>query len=279
MCGNEKNDSWDENKSGLALFFLEHPEAARALEEADNDSLNGADLACKSALCQQRGMYLEAAEMFRAAWRKCYSEEYIREFGAQLDFIAGELKSCPGPIVDIASGRGMLVEKLLEGARAPITATDLSPTVLKEHLGARFPNETESGRLTLTPCDATALPFPDSSIPALTTCLGLQNIPGPERTVRELRRVCEGRLYAMCAFFPEDDRENQEAAARLGLPGAYSQSKLQGLLERCGWRVAPHEGRPFRTMPTPVGVVVPGAGFDALPVVETTSWFTTLICE
>lgn len=272
-------DTWDENRSGLARFFDGHPDIAAALDESDNDSLNGADLAAKSALYQDRGLLREAAELFQQAWRKCYPAEYISAFETELDFIAGELVNCPGPITDIASGRGMLAEKLLAKTRAPINATDLSQSVLRDHLGARFPEEIKSGRLTLTACDARSLPFPDGALPAVTTCLGLQNIPGPERALRELRRVCGGRLYALCMFFPDNDRENQEAAARLGLEGAYSKKELTGLLERCGWQVSCHEGPAFRLPPTPVGVVVPGAGFDALPVRETNAQFVTLICD
>ena len=181
--------------------------------------------------------------------------------------------------MDIASGRGMLVERLLKSTTAPVTATDLSESVLLDHLGCRFPDQVRSGRLNLTPCDAKNMPFPDGSIPALTTCLGLQNIPGPERAAGELRRVCGGRLYALCMFFPDGDAENQGAVKSLGLEGAYSQGGLAALLESCGWRVSPHEGQRFRLPPTPTGVVVPGAGFDALPVVETEAWFVTFVCE
>ena len=101
-------DQWEENQRELTRFFREHPEIAAALDAADDQSLNGADLACKSALYQDRGLAREAAELFQLAWSKCYPEEYIREFGAQLDFIAKELADCPGPVVDIASWRGML---------------------------------------------------------------------------------------------------------------------------------------------------------------------------
>lgn len=272
-------DAWEENRSGLARFFDEHPDIAAALDSADNDSLNGADLSAKSALYQDRGLLKEAAGLFQQAWRKCYPAEYISAFEGQLDFIAGELSDCPGPVVDIASGRGMLVERLLGKTRAPITATDLSPSVLRDHLGSRWPALVDSGRLTLTACDAKDLPFADGSVPAMTTCMGLQNIPSPESAVRELRRVCAGTLYALCLFFPDDDIENQEAAARFGLEGAYSRKELVALMERCGWEVSCHESPACRQPPTPVGVVVPGMGFDGLPVVETEAQFITLICR
>ncbi len=275
----DNRDAWAENQSGLSQFFREQPEVVRALDEADNMSLNGADLACKSALYKERGLLREAAELFRLAWRKCYPADYVREFESHLDFIAKELAGCPGRVVDIASGRGMLVERLLCGLNTKVTATDVSESVLEDHLGCRFPGQVKSGQLKLTACDAKALPFPDGSVAAVTTCLGLQNIPGPERVIRELRRVCRGKLYALCEFFPEDDRENQEAAKALGLEGAYSQDRLAQLMEGCGWRVSCHEGARIKLPPTPVGVVAPGAEFDALPVVETETRFVTFICD
>ena len=134
----DNRDAWAENQSGLSQFFREQPEVVRALDEADNMSLNGADLACKSALYKERGLLREAAELFRLAWRKCYPADYVREFESHLDFIAKELAGCPGRVVDIASGRGMLVERLLCGLNTKVTATDVSESVLEDHLGCRL---------------------------------------------------------------------------------------------------------------------------------------------
>ena len=50
-------------------------------------------------------------------------------------------------------------------------------------------------------------------------------------------------------------------------------------MEGCGWRVSCHEGARIKLPPTPVGVVAPGAEFDALPVVETETRFVTFICD
>ena len=66
----DNRDAWAENQSGLSQFFREQPEVVRALDEADNMSLNGADLACKSALYKERGLLREAAELLRPAWPK-----------------------------------------------------------------------------------------------------------------------------------------------------------------------------------------------------------------
>jgi ubiquinone/menaquinone biosynthesis C-methylase UbiE len=44
--------------------------------------------------------------------------------------------------------------------------------------------------------DATALPFPDASFDTVTTSLMLCTVPDPERTLREMSRVCrpDGRI-------------------------------------------------------------------------------------
>lgn len=275
----EKDDRWAKNQSGSARFLAENPSAARALEEADEDALNGADLMAKSALRQTQGRFREAAELSQAAWRRCYSEEYVRRFEAQLAFIAGCLADHAGPIVDIASGRGMLVSRLLERTKAPLIATDLSPSVLSGYQASRWPEQLASGRLSLLAFDAAAMPFADGSLPVVTTCLGLQNIPDPESVLRELRRVCGGALYALCGFFPEADHINHAAAARLGLAGAYSRAALTAMLEKAGWQVDSHEEAPAPLPPTPVGQLIPGLQVDGLPVVETTEHLVTLICR
>ncbi len=274
-----KEDLWAQNQSGLAEFFQENPAVAQNLEQTPEEILNGADLAAKAGLLQIQGRFREAAQLHRAAWRRCYPAEYIRAFEAQLDGIAAQAADCPGPVVDIASGRGMLISCLLEKTAVPLAATDISPSVLDEYQASRWPEQLESGRLTHLAFDANAMPFADGSLPVLTSCLGLQNIPNPEKTVRELRRVCGGKLYVLCCFFSEEDRENQEAAARLGLAGAFSQAALTAMLEGAGWRVSALEGRSFRQPPTPEGEVVPGMRVDALPVRETEARFTTLLCE
>lgn len=257
----------------------ENPQFREDLESQPEEALNGADTFAKAGLLQDQGRFLEAARLQQAAWEKCYSPAYHQSFLAHLDFIAQSLRDCPGLVVDVASGRGTLLNHLLSRVGAPLVASDLSPTVLANGLAVCHPDEIASGRLTLLGFDATALPFRDRSLPAITTCVGLQNIPNPERAVRELRRVCAGTLYALCFFFPEDDAENQGAAARHGLDGAYSRRQLTGLLEGCGWHVRGFETPAFPMEPTPMGKAVPGYQVDGLPVAATNAQFITLVCE
>ncbi len=279
LFGPEKEDLWAQNQSGLAKLLAENPETAQKLENSPEEALNGADTFAKAALRKEQGRYLEAIALQRAAWQKSYPPEYIACFQAQLDFIAQSLAWVSGPIVDIASGRGMLISRLQKGTAAPLVATDLSPFVLANSLAPLWPEELARGRLSMLAFDATAMPFQDKSLPVLTTCLGLQNIPNPQLAAKELRRVCAGKLYALCQFFPEDDEKNQQAAARFGLAGAYAQSFLAAMMEEAGWRVSFHNGPWLRQPPTPVGQVAPGLHVDGLPVEETLGRVATMICE
>lgn len=278
LFGPGKEDLWSKNQSGMAKFLADHPKIAARLENCPEESLNGADTFAKASLRMEQGRLQEAIALQQAAWRKSYPAQYIEAFEAQLDFIAQSLGEASGPIVDIASGRGMLVARLLEKASAPLIATDISPFVLANSLAPRWPEELARGRLRLMAFDASAIPFGDRDLPAVTTCLGLQNIPHPENVARELRRVCGGKFYALCEFFPEDDAENQEAAARHGLAGAYAQSSLGAMMERAGWRVRFHEGPLLRQPPTPEGEIL-GGRVDSLPVRETFCRLAVMVCE
>lgn len=271
-------DIWKENKNGLALYLEAHPEARAALENTPETTLNGADLSAKASLLRHSGKEEEAVRIWELAILRSYPQAYLQTFSQQMDFICNRLSDVTEPVVDFASGRGMLLSRLLRQCKAPLLASDLSPTVLGSLL-RRFPAETAAGRLFTLAFDAKAIPFSDGSLPYLTTCLGLQNIPQPEEALRELRRACGGTLFALCMFFPEEDRENQETARQHGLGGAFSQNQLTSLLEKTGWQVTPHNSAKFILPPTPKGKIIEGMGMDALPVQETTAWFSTLVCR
>lgn len=275
----ETGDFWAESQRTLEEFFGENPALSKALEAAPPETLNGADLSAKASLLRIQGRFREAVEVHEASWARCYPQEYRDSFQAQMDFITESLKSAVGPVLDIASGRGTLISQLLSRVEAPLIASDLSPTVLADYQASRWGEHLQSGRLGLMAFDAKNIPFEDGAVPVITTCLGLQNIPGPEAALRELRRVCGGTLYAMCMFFPEEDGVNHKAAAKVGLPGAFSLEQLRGMMERCGWQVRPEAGPWFQIQPTPEGEIAAGMRVDALPARETRCRFATLVCQ
>ena len=75
-------------------------------------------------------------------------------------------------MVDLASGRGELVEKLLSHLACPVTATDFSLTVQRRNR-RRFRHLGLDARLSLLVVDARQTPFRDGAVPVMTSNLGL----------------------------------------------------------------------------------------------------------
>jgi SAM-dependent methyltransferase len=166
-----------------------------------------------------------------------------------------------GAVADIATGRGTLLERLLEGTQRPLVGTDVSETVLGR-VRARFGTE----RIEYVVADARSLPFEDASIATLVSHLGLANVPDADALLRELRRI--GReLIATHVLFRDDDEPNIAAARELGLDALGTRDAASNTFAAAGWSAAVELEREVRADPTPVSELIPGVGIDGLPVV------------
>ena len=161
------------------------------------------------------------------------------------------------PVVDLASGRCLLLERM----NVPAVATDVSPLVLAQARERGVASE-------VLAFDARRTPFSDGAVQTMTTFLGLANVEDPGPLFRELRRVVSGRLLAIHMLYPEAD-ENAEAirAARLERL-LYREPFLEGLAE-AGWDANVVFECRAKALPTPVGVVLEGSAIDGLPVAPT----------
>lgn len=88
-----------------------------------------------------------------------------------------------GRILDLGCGTGMLLMSLEKRAKFAV-GVDMSA----EMLGAAKKRATKTG---LVLADADHLPFADESFDVVVSVTLLQNMPDPERTVRELVRVLQ----------------------------------------------------------------------------------------
>ncbi|KUO40787.1 MAG: hypothetical protein AVW06_02010 [Hadesarchaea archaeon DG-33-1] len=86
-----------------------------------------------------------------------------------------------GRILDLGCGTGMLLASLEKRARF-VAGVDMSA----EMLGAAKKRATKAA---IVLADADHLPFADGSFDAVVSVTLLQNMPDPERTMRELARV------------------------------------------------------------------------------------------
>lgn len=109
--------------------------------------------------------------------------------------LASELR---GDVLELGTGTGATFRYLDwdRGRIASYTATDLSSGMLDQ---ARRRPEIAGKPVEFRETEATTLPFPDASFDTVTTSLMLCTVPDPERSLREMSRVCrpDGRIVIL----------------------------------------------------------------------------------
>ena len=219
-------------------------------------------------MLEERLGFDAAREAFEKADAKLYTPEVRAARDLALARVVEIVERGDGPVLDVGTGRGALVERLAHGARA-VTASDSSPTVL-ELLRRRL-----ADGIQYVVADARSLPFPDASVATVVSHLGLANIADGEAALRELRRIGH-ELVATHFFLPKEDAENQSAARELGLDTLLDRERALAALAAAGWRVEFEAEREVNATPTPASELIPGVRIDALPVTETRATWCVL---
>jgi len=258
--GSDVLDLWEQAESGLSRVLRENPELERALLDPPPAELAPADAFLRALVLEERG---DGSEV-DAAFVRLYAPEALRCMTSQIDALCERLVEEPGLVVDLASGRGMLLKRLQRAVAGDLVATDISPRVL------RRANDRGIGAVA---CDVRRLPFADGSVDVVTTFAGLNNVRQPGDLLSELRRVAR-RLVAVHLVY-EPGTANDQALEDLGLAELAHRDALVEALEDAGWDPAIVSLCTANVQPTPRGVLLEGAVIDALPVepVEGT-WLT-----
>lgn len=268
------NDLWKQGSTKLTQFFNEHPEIEKELMEAPAENMSAADTLFRAMLLEERGQVDIAGHLYCLAAKNAYTEDYVTCWNRQYEYVCNMLKGEDGPIVDLASGRCHLVDKLLQSGRNYIVATDFSPSVLrrdKESLKHRGLYD----RVTLLAFDARLTPFKDGAVKILTTNLGLPNIENAGELLKELRRIISGEFLAVTHFYPESDGINRKAIEDAGLEIFLYEGSAMGCFAGAGFDAELLNQCTGLAQPTPVGKIVEGATIDTLPVSPVTlKWGT-----
>jgi len=252
-------DAWAAVESALSGFLREQPDVERALLDSPLESLNGADAYLRASVLEERGG--DAAKAYMRADESCYPQEVRAARDAAVARLVELVRDGTGPILDVATGRGRLLEELVAGTSRQLVATDVSPHVLRG-TERRVPGPR------YVVADAHALPFADAEIETLVTHLGLANVPRGRELLQELRRV--GReVVATHILYPADDEENLAAARALGLGELFVREQALAAFVEAGWDVAFEYEQEVHASPTPKSALLPGVGIDSLPVRET----------
>lgn len=101
-----------------------------------------------------------------------------------------------GDVLELGSGTGATLDLVDWDRITSYTATDLSDGMLAK---ARSRPSVAGQPVAFRQLEASSLPFPDASFDTVTITLTLCTVPDPERTLREMSRVCrpDGRLVLL----------------------------------------------------------------------------------
>jgi len=273
-----RNDLWEQTESGLMQFLRAHPDVERPLMDAPLEMLSPADQFFRALILEEQGDYAQAQTAAEAARARLYTPEYLACHASQVHYVVEYLATTTDPIVDLASGRGELVEVLAQHLSQPIVATDFSPRVLRrDRRWLEFLGLYE--RVSLLAGDARRTPFKDGAIKTLTTNLGLANIEQPDRLLFELHRIVSGEFLAISFFFPAEDQVNAAAIRQAGLAPFLFRDSALAHFRAAHWQVKIANVCTSIAQPTPTGAILEGIGIDALPVSETRLEWCVLIAR
>ncbi len=263
-----RNDLWEKNEQRFSQVLGQNEALYRRLMEAPLASLGAADAFFRGMVHEEQAEWEQARQAFDHALPNLYTNQYRNAWNAQMEWVVDALAEASEPIVDLASGRCYLVERLARDVTAPIVATDFSPRVLRRNR-AWLAHQGLDSRVSLLAFDARRTPFRDRSLPTLTTNLGIPNIENPGGLMCELRRIVHGRFLAISHFFSPTDCANLGVLLTFGLEKTMLRDHVLADWHQAGWTVDVQNALCARAEPTPKGVVLAEQGIDALPVAET----------
>ncbi|MBC7264834.1 MAG: hypothetical protein H5T64_10845 [Chloroflexi bacterium] len=169
-----RDDLWEQVDSQLTLYLRQHPDVERQLMGAPLETLAPADQFSRALLLDERGEYAQAKATAEQALTGIYTPDYLACSESQIRQAMERLSTAPGPIVDLATGLGRLMEEMARRLHQPIVATDFSPRVLRrnrrrlESFGAASPGPSWPSRFS-SPRTMKPTPQP-SPRPGFRTC-------------------------------------------------------------------------------------------------------------
>jgi uncharacterized protein YbaR (Trm112 family) len=262
-----RNDLWEKGESELEKYLRENQDIYDKLMNTPEEELNGTDYWYKASCFEMKRDFITSSRMFKSAFKKIYTRDYIEGWKSQIDFIVNKIED-DNPVIDIASGKGYLVEKLLEKTKNYVVATDFSPTILarnKEY----YKFKGIYHRLSLISFDARKTPFRDISIMTLTINMGLQNIEQTGKVISEMNRITKRNFMSVMQFINEDDKVHMDLFNKFGIIDYGTRNKASETFERTDWDIKICNSYIADIEPTPRGEILEEASIDGFPIKNT----------
>ena len=277
-------DNWESYEEYDSLFFKDNPDKKQALLNAPIESLNVVDLYLLDRLLQKTDnpdtqTKDKIAEISRLSNPTRPAQDAV---SSQLSYVWNILRNHSGFVLDVASGQGSLANRLFASTKFDIIVSDISYFVLRDLY--KNLSIAKKDRIIKMAFDAAASPFRDGSVDIITTCYGLQEIPSTKSALKECYRICNDKFYAIASFSPEDDdetyrikKETYKLSDEVIL--ANKKDSCMDFIREAGFNVECENSKSVFAPKAPRSEFIPGFGFDALPVFDSTVEFCTLIAK
>ena len=261
-----RDDMWEQVDSHLALLLKENPDLERKLMDASLETLSSTDQLLRKMVLEERGKFDESQRI--NTLNRLYAPDYMRCWDNQVEYVLENLGEFRGPVVDLASGRGYLAEKIAGRLRHPVVVTDFSLRVLRRNQ-SYFRFLGLDNLASFVAFDARKTPFKNGAVEIMTTNVGFPNITDPMNLTDELKRIVNGTLLAISHFYPAEDETNGKAIVEAGLEMfLYKETTLRCFLES-GWRAEFENACASNAFPTPASDIfdIRPDGFPIAPTV------------
>jgi hypothetical protein len=267
-----------ETDSNLAQHLKSNPEDEKKLMEGPLEDLSPTDQQFRAGILDEKGDFQEGKRVEELAHQNLYTQAYLDGWNSQYKYVLDQLQELDGPIIDLASGRCYLVEKIASTLKRQVVGTDFSPSVLRrdrryfQYLGLEH-------LVSFLAFDARKTPFRNDAIRIMTTNIGLPNIEGPGDLMVELRRIVAGTFLAISHFFQNRNDENYDLIKTAGIEAfVYKDTAAEHFLN-AGWKIKYENSYLAEALPTPESEIFEGARADGLPVVPTLLEWCTIYAE
>lgn len=270
-----RNDTWEQVDSQVILYLKDHPDIEKQLMDGPVEKLSPTDQQFRAMVLDERGQFAEGKKTEELANTNLYTSEYMAAWNSQFEYVIENLSAISGSIVDLASGRCYLVEKIVGQLQRPVIATDFSPSALRRDR-KYFQFLELDDFVSFLAFDARKTPFKKDAIDIMTTNVGLANIEKPGDLLSELKRIISGTLLAVSHFYPENDDVNRKVIEEAGLEAFTFKESAMQYFSASGWSMKVENAYVAKALPTPPSIIFEGARADLLPIAPTELEWCTL---
>lgn len=179
---------------------------------------------------------VEEYSALRAEYQRCLSRECIDAEKKQDMVIRSLVEKCSGTVLDLATGRGMFLKKIMEWNPAlKVIGSDIDCRILAVTKVVR-----ECGaNVAFLGTDGRHIALKDGSVDHVVSFVGLANMPETERVISEIHRVLKknGTFIYKGAFLDPGSRSYNDLKTRFNLAHVMDIDLLTSMFEEDGFAV------------------------------------------